>query len=92
MSRSVIAALTLVIVAPAMAETTAPPAPSPQPVAAVAPAKPKLICKTYAETGSLIARKKVCRTRAEMRQESEDIQNLNNERICSGPACNGVPG
>ena len=86
MSRALLAALSLALAMPVMAETPPPPA-TPAP-----PPKQKLICKTYAETGSLIARKKVCRTKAELWQEADDIQNMNETRTCVGQQCSGIPG
>lgn len=86
MFRPLLAALVLALAAPVVAETP------PPPVAPATPPKPKLICKTYPETGSLIARKKVCRTKSEWRQETDDIQNINEVRTCVGQQCSGIPG
>ncbi len=83
----IIAVFALMLTVPAMAQTPEQKAPTP-----VQPPKVKLICKTHAETGSLIARRKICRTAAEWRQESDDIQNMNNSRHCNGPSCQGIPG
>jgi hypothetical protein len=85
MPRLLIALCAAALAIPALADT---PTPTPEPAK---PAKPKLICKTYAETGSWIARRRVCKTAVEWRNEEQDIQTIGDSRACVGDQCAGAP-
>jgi hypothetical protein len=67
-----IAPLMIFLLPAAALADTAVPAVSPVPTAApqAAPARPPLVCKVIEETGSLIAKKKVCFTAAEWKQRA----------------------
>lgn len=50
-------------------------------------------CKIYQVTGSLISRKKICKSASEWRQEAADLQSIADNKICSGSAaCAGGTG
>lgn len=53
--------------------------------------KSDLVCKTFDETGSLISRRRVCKTPAEWRNERDKILQMetNNCTANFGSACNG---
>ena len=42
--------------------------------APAAPPKPKLVCRTYEETGSLVKRQKVCRTASNWSKVEDDMR------------------
>jgi len=83
---STLISLALTLAAPTAGDQP-PPAPPP-----AKPDKPKLRCKTYPETGSLIAQRRVCKTEMQWRDEDQDIQSLHNQSLCAGPSCTGSPG
>lgn len=45
------------------------------PAKTATPAKPKMICRTYEVTGSLVARQRVCRSAGEWAKVEDDMQN-----------------
>lgn len=47
---------------------------TPAAVAPATPPKPKMICRTYEETGSLVKRQKVCRSAAAWGKVDDDMQ------------------
>lgn len=70
----VIAIALLLTAAPAAAAAPAPSAPPAATPPAAASAKPKLICRSTEETGSLVRRKRQCFTQAEWDRIAESEQ------------------
>ncbi len=79
--------LALTFASPALAD------PAPKPGEAVKVERDPVRCKIYQVTGSLISRKKICKSASEWRQEAADLQTLHDNKICSGSAaCAGGTG
>lgn len=67
--------------------------PVPKPAEPAKAERDPVRCKVYQVTGSLISRKKVCKSASEWRQEAADLQSIGDNKICSGSAsCSGGTG
>ena len=79
--------LLLAFAVPALAD------PAPKPTEPAKADRDPVRCKIYQDTGSLISRKKICKSASEWRQEAADLQSIGDNKICSGSAsCSGGTG